>query len=94
MIHSNRVFANSVFLPRRTFYKFFFRGKLPQNLLWLFFRASQNFLGQVDIEVHLPDGQVVKKVNFDPCCRLNFMLLFGAEQSAPKGNCKNRKFGF
>ena len=51
--------ANSVFLPRSTFYKFFSEG--------IFFRASWNFLGQVDIRYHLPDGQVAKKVKFNPC---------------------------
>ena len=41
---------------------------LNSTLLCLFFFwASWNFLWQVDIWYHLPDGQVVEKVNFDPC---------------------------
>ena len=40
------------------------RLKLIATIL---FRASWNFLGLVNIWYHLPNGQAVKKVNFNPC---------------------------
>ena len=47
IVHKNLIleigymyYANSVFLPKSTFYKFCSLGKQPQNLLCLFFRAS------------------------------------------------------
>ena len=37
------VLANSVFLPRSTLYKFYFKGKQFQNLLCLFFSGKLKF---------------------------------------------------
>ena len=77
-----------MFLPRSTFYNFFpkvnilktycayfFSGKLK------FFRASRHLISLVVVKkvvkkVNFFNGQVVKKVNFDPCYVLQVFLLF------------------
>ena len=54
-------------MPKSAFYNFFPELNNLKTYCIYFFRASWNFPEQVDIWYHLPDEQVVKKVNFDPC---------------------------